>query len=87
MGIWQDHWITTRDLDRMRDSGFNLVRVPISYRTLQHADGSWIRNSEGGIDFSRMDWIVREAFRRDMFTIFDLHVWPETRNPESLLGP
>jgi endoglucanase len=79
MNVWQDHWITTSDLDQIHNSGFNLIRVPISYRTLQHADGSWIVDSNGQIDFTRMDWIVRQAALRGIYTIFDLHVWPEQR--------
>ncbi len=86
MDIWQSHWITTEDLDRIRDSGFNVVRVPISYRTLQHADGSWIRDSQGEIDFTRMDWIVREAAARGIYTIFDLHVWPQQRTDQARIG-
>jgi endoglucanase len=84
--IWRDHWITAQDLDRIRDGGFNLIRVPISYRTLQHADGSWIRDARGNIDFRRMDWIVREAAARGIYTIFDLHVWPEQRTDYEKIG-
>jgi endoglucanase len=86
MGVWQDHWITARDLDHIRERGFNLVRVPISYRTLQHADGSWALNARGEIDFSRMDWIVREAAQRGIYTIFDLHVWPGQRQSYEDIG-
>jgi endoglucanase len=83
---WEDHWITTRDLDLIRNAGFNVVRVPISYRTLQHADGTWIVNARGEIDYSRMDWIVREAAKRGIYTIFDLHVWPEQREAYEKIG-
>src|ERR1017187_766231 len=51
MGVWQDHWMTAKDLDQIHEAGFNLIRVPISYRTLQHADGSWIVDAHGQIDF------------------------------------
>ena len=86
INIWQDHWITPEDLDQIRDSGFNLIRVPISYRTLQQADGTWILNSNGQIDFKRMDWIVSEAADRGIYTIFDLHVWPEQRLSSDKIG-
>ena len=86
MDIWQDHWMTAGDLDKIRDAGFNLIRVPISYRTLQHADGSWILDTRGQIDFGKMDWIVREAARRGIYTIFDLHVWPEQRVAYEKIG-
>ena len=83
---WRDNWVTAKDLDRIRDAGFNLVRVPISYRTLQHEDGSWIVDSIRQIDFSRMDWIVREAAQRGIYVIFDLHVWPEQRFSSEKIG-
>ena len=83
---WEDHWITTQDLDKIRDSGFNVVRVPFSYRTLQHADGTWILDAHHRIDFSRLDWIVREASSRGIYTIFDLHVWPEQRTAQDKIG-
>jgi hypothetical protein len=86
MKAWEEHWITAGDLDHIRDAGFNVVRVPISYRTLQHADGTWIVNARGEIDYSRMDWIVREAAKRGMYTIFDLHVWPEQRQAYEKIG-
>ena len=84
--LWQDHWITVADLDRIREGGFNLVRVPISYRTLQHPDGTWILDARGRIDFTRMDWIVREAAARGIYTIFDLHVWPGQRTAYEKIG-
>ena len=86
LDAWRDHWITERDLDQIRGSGFNLVRVPIGYRTLQNADGSWILDRRGRIDFSRMDWIVHEAGRRGIYTVFDLHVWPDQRLDYEKIG-
>lgn len=83
---WRDNWITAGDLDRVQAAGFNLVRVPISYRSLQNEDGGWILNAKGEVDFSRMDWIVREAARRGLYTIFDLHVWPEQRLASEKIG-
>ena len=86
MGVWQDHWMTAKDLDQIHEAGFNLIRVPISYRTLQHADGSWIVDAHGQIDFGKMDWIVDEAAQRGIYTIFDLHVWPEQRLAYEKIG-
>ena len=83
---WQDNWIRAEDLDDIQKAGFNLIRVPFSYRTLQHPDGRWIRNASGQIDFSRMDWIVQQAGQRGLYTIFDLHVWPEQRSSYEKVG-
>ncbi len=76
MDAWQNHWFTEKDLDLIQSWGFNLIRVPFSYRTLQDAEGTWKRQPDGTIDFSRMDWVVHEAGRRGIYVIFDLHVWP-----------
>ena len=83
---WQDNWITGKDLDAIRVRGFNTLRVPISYRTLQHPDGTWIIDAGGRIDFSRMDWIVEEAEGRGLYTVFDLHVWPGQRDSYERIG-
>lgn len=72
---WCENWIAAEDLDRIRSWNFNVIRVPFSYRTLQDPDGRWRRTAQGEIDFSRLDWIVREAGRRGLYVILDLHVW------------
>lgn len=86
INVWRDNWLTAEDLDQVQAAGFNLVRVPISYRLLQNEDGSWIRDARGEIDFSRLDWLVREAARRGLYTILDLHVWPEQRLSSEKIG-
>lgn len=77
MGIWEDRWITARDLDRIAAAGLNHVRVPFGWRNFQRADGSWIRKQDGNLDFSRLDWIVREAGNRGLYSLLDFHVWPQ----------
>ncbi|MDB5354058.1 MAG: hypothetical protein JWN24_511 [Phycisphaerales bacterium] len=76
MTAWQDNWFTTADLDVIKEYGCNVLRVPFSYRTLQDAAGKWKRDAKRNIDFSRMDWIVKEAQGRGMYIIFVLHIWP-----------
>ena len=76
MKAWQDNWFTARDLDAIEKLGFNVIRVPFGYRTLQDAAGNWIRDNNRKIDFSRMDWVVEQAGKRGIYVIFDLHVWP-----------
>jgi endoglucanase len=75
MNIWQDHWITSEDIDQIQTMGFNTLRVPFGWRNLQKADGSWRINDCGQTDFSRFDWIVAEAQKRNMYVVFDLHNW------------
>src|SRR5262249_47224828 len=77
MNAWQDNWFTAADLDLIQSYGFNVIRVPFSYRTLQDAQSNWKRDaSKRNADFSRMDWVVTEAAKRGIYVIFDLHIWP-----------
>ena len=76
MKAWEDNWFTSADLDLIRGYGCNVLRVPFSYRTLQDATGIWRRDAKRNIDFSRMDWIVKEAQARGMYVVFVLHTWP-----------
>ena len=68
---YQDHWITSRDLDKIASHGMNLIRVPFWYRNLQTEDGQWL---EDGL--KRLDWVVAEAWKRGIYTILDFHGLP-----------
>lgn len=72
---WQDHWITTSDLDKIKSLGFTFVRVPFWWRNLQDKDRNWFRDNQGNVDFTRMDWIVAEAGKRNLRVLFDYHIW------------
>ena len=74
--IWRDHWFTDRDMDNIQSYGFNLIRIPFSWRNLQDAEGHWYRGADGQIDFSRFDWVVQEAAKRNIYVIFVYHIWP-----------
>jgi hypothetical protein len=72
---WQDHFLTSADLDRLEAMHVNLLRLPFWYRNLQAADRSWQRDASGNIDFSRIDWLVEEAAKRNMYVFPTLHIW------------
>lgn len=75
--IYEDHWLTTADLDRIRAIGLNAVRLPFWYRNFQTDDeGTWRRDKTGGIDFSRLDWAVEECGKRGIYVILDMHGAP-----------
>lgn len=65
-----ESWITATDLDHIRALGFNAVRLPFGYATLLDEDGTWRKDA-----FTRMDWCVREAWRRGIYTIIDFHAF------------
>lgn len=75
LNTWRDNFFTSDDLDNLKNIGVNAIRVPFGYRNLQRADGSWIKNSAGNIDFGRLDWVVAEAGKRGIYTILDFHIW------------
>ncbi len=72
---WRENFITVNDLDSIKSIGFNMIRVPFGYRNLQNKDGSWKRTNSGEIDFKWMDWIVAEAAKRELYVLFDYHIW------------
>lgn len=79
MSIWQDNFITSQDIKKIADMGFNTIRVPFSYRTLQpHSLGKPIDvypAVAGTLDFHRMDWVVGEAKKHGLYVIFCYHIW------------
>ncbi len=83
---FQDSWITERDFERMADAGLNCVRLPIHWQNHMHEDGSFKRQRDGSIDFSRIDWVVRTAKRHGMYTLLDLHGAPGSQNGRDHAG-
>lgn len=75
IALWEQNFITDADFAQISSAGFNVVRVPFSWRNLQHEDGTWIVDSQGNIDFSLLDFVVTEAAKYRLYVIFDLHVW------------
>jgi len=86
MQTWESQWITALDVSKIQKLGFNMVRVPFSWRTLQHADGSWIRDAAGNMDFSRLDWIVHQARVHHLYVILDLHIWDSQQKDYQLIS-
>lgn len=74
MDTYMDNWITEYDLDEIKSMGFNCVRVPFWYRNFYFDDnGTKILNEAGEWDFSRLDWIVSECSKRELYVILDMH--------------
>ena len=66
--VYRDTYIRTNDLDNIASFRLNVIRLPVWYRTLQDEDGAWRPDA-----FMRMDWLVREAWKRNIYTVIDLH--------------
>ncbi len=74
MNTYMDNWITEYDLDEIKNMGFNCVRVPFWYRNFYYDDnGSKILNEKGEWDFSKLEWIVSECSKRELYVILDMH--------------
>lgn len=72
---WYDNWLVSSDFDNIAALGFNVVRLPFGFRNLQWQNGSWITDSSGNVDFSRLDWAVAQAKSRGIYVIPVFHIW------------
>ena len=74
LNLFYDGWITEWDLDNIKAMGFNCVRVPFWYRNFYYDDnGTKILDENGEWDFSRLDWVVEECSKRELYVILDMH--------------
>lgn len=72
--IYMDNWITEYDLDQIKGMGFNCVRVPFWYRNFYYDDnGRKILDKNGEWDFSRLDWVIKECSKRELYVVLDMH--------------
>jgi endoglucanase len=69
---YQQSWITTTDLDNIKNAGFNVVRVPVWWGQFYPLNN--ISNSSWRADaFDVLDWLVSEAGARGIYVIIDMH--------------
>jgi hypothetical protein len=67
---YQNAWITETDLHSIAALGMTLIRVPITYCLFNEEDGTVRPDSAA---FEHLDWVVREAGKRGIYTLIDLH--------------
>ncbi|WP_263366758.1 glycoside hydrolase family 5 protein [Edaphobacter bradus] len=69
---YQQNWITTTDLDNIKNAGFNVVRVPVwwgqFYPINNVSNASWRSDA-----FTELDWLVTNATSRGLYVIIDMH--------------
>lgn len=70
IAAYEDSWITARDLDNIHALGMNVVRATFGYDTLLKEDGSWRADA-----FTRLDWLVQNAWARGIYTVLDFHAF------------
>lgn len=78
---FQDNWITTKDLDNIKAMGMNVVRASFSWLDLVQPDGTWRSDA-----FTKLDWVVNEAWKRGIYTILDFHAVPGGQNGSETAG-
>ncbi len=62
--VYQDNYITEKDFDRIASLGFNCLRLPFWYKTIENGD------------FSRLDYAIEECGKRGIYVILDFHGLP-----------
>jgi hypothetical protein len=67
--LYERSWITSKDLDNIKAQGLNLIRVPVWWLNFETTEGKW-RASDA---FEMLDWVVKEAGKRGIYTIIDMH--------------
>lgn len=70
---YQENYITQEDIRFIRQSGFNSVRVPFSYRLFVSAAGSPKLEGEG---YRLLDDVVAWCKKENLFVILDMHAAP-----------
>jgi len=69
---YQQNWITTTDLDNIKNAGFNVVRAPIwwgqFYLLNDQTPSGWRADA-----FDMLDWLVSAAAARGIYVIIDMH--------------
>lgn len=67
LNAYYDNYITEYDFDRVKELGFNCIRLPFWYYNV---------TAEGGYDFTRLDYAVEMCARRGVYVILDCHGLP-----------
>ena len=78
---YEDAWITEADLDNIASLGMNVVRLPFWYLNVQDEDGTWRADA-----FTRMDWLIENAWKRRIYTIIDFHGAPGGQSDSDSTG-
>jgi hypothetical protein len=72
---FREAWVNESDFDRIKDAGFNHVRVPFLYDLLEEPDGlQWLDKA--------VDW----AGKRGLYVILDLHGAPGRQSKDHHTG-
>jgi endoglucanase len=80
---YANNWIQASDLDNIKQLGLNVVRVPLYWEDFMNSDGSM---KSDAISFTKLDWLVAESSKRNIYVILDLHGTPGAACPWQSCG-
>jgi hypothetical protein len=81
MNVWMDNWLVAADFDRIKALGFNVVRLPFSYKNFLMNDGS-----DNDVGFARLDWAIGQAKRVGIYVIPVYHIWDTQKERYSMIS-
>ena len=70
-----DSWVQLSDFQKIRDSGFNMVRIPIGYWAYDNNDSPFVKGAAPYMD-AAIDWARQTGLK----VIIDLHGVPGSQN-------
>lgn len=74
--LWKEYranWWTDADFANCAEAGFNVIRLPFTYMTVDFAAVTDYGKAGNRYDFSALDAFVKRAAEYGMYTILDLH--------------
>lgn len=85
---YQDNWITENDIKKISEMGCNVIRVPFWYRNfMKDEQGTWIdENLDENPGFKKLDWVIAQAEKYDMYVILDMHGCPGGQSMDHCCG-
>ncbi len=84
LDVYEDNWLTEYDFERIKNLGFNCVRIPFTYLNLTNAvsydesTGTYVRTAFSELQiqdgaFSRLDWALDMCDKYGLYAILDMH--------------
>lgn len=70
---FRDNYITREDIEFIKKSGFNHIRVPFNYKLFLNEDNPEIYYEEG---FKRLDDVIKWCKEFNLYVILDMHAAP-----------
>jgi aryl-phospho-beta-D-glucosidase BglC (GH1 family) len=80
---FRDNYFTTNDLDRIRELGYNGIRLCFFHTLLEDDRNPYVYKQSG---WDRLDWVIEQCRIRHMWVILDLHSTPGSQNPYHASG-